>query len=148
MSPSSRSVDAAGLILRLTLAGVLLPHGLQQSVGAFGGYGFSGTMAYYTHGVGLPYILALAVIGVLNLGPVLLVLGWGTRIAAACCGIFLAGAVVTAHWANGFFMNWYGTQHGEGFEYHLLGIGLALALVVLGGGRYALNRMLARHPQA
>lgn len=134
--------DGSSLVLRLTLAGVLLPHGLQQSLGLFGGYGFSGTLGYYTHGVGLPYWLALTVIAVLNLGPLLLLAGLGTRLAALACGLFLAGAMLTAHLPNGFFMNWYGTQHGEGFEYHLLGMGLALALILQGGGRYALDRIL------
>ena len=133
--------DGSSLVLRLTLAGVLLPHGLQQSLGLFGGDGFSGTMGYYTHTVGLSYGVALAVIVVLNLGPVLLVAGLGTRLAALACGLFLAGAMLTAHLPNGFFMNWYGTQHGEGYEYHLLGMGLALALILQGGGRYALDRV-------
>lgn len=142
-SPSgSPLTDGSSLVLRLTLAGVLLPHGLQQSLGLFGGYGFVGTMGFYTHSAGLSYGLALTVIAVLNLGPVLLLAGLGTRLAALACGLFLAGAMLTAHLSNGFFMNWYGTQHGEGYEYHLLGMGLALALILQGGGRFALDRIL------
>ncbi len=33
-------------------------------------------------------------------------------------------------------MNWAGTQKGEGYEYHLLAIGIALALILRGGGKW------------
>jgi putative oxidoreductase len=43
----------------------------------------------------------------------------------------------------GFFMNWAGTQRGEGFEYHLLALGLAIALLIKGGGAFSVDRALA-----
>lgn len=55
----------------------------------------------------------------------------------------MIGAVVTSHLQNGFFMNWFGNQKGEGFEYHLLVIGLSLAVVVVGSGKYSLDKLLA-----
>jgi hypothetical protein len=54
-------------------------------------------------------------------------------------------AVATVHWQHGFFMNWFGNQKGEGFEYHLLAIGIAVALVITGGGRWALDSQLHRY---
>ena len=43
-------------------------------------------------------------------------------------------AIITVHWANGFFMNWYGNQKGEGLEYHLLVLGIAVTLMIVGLG--------------
>ena len=73
----------------------------------------------------------------------LLLAGLGTRaVALGFVGLML-GAIATVHAEHGFFMNWYGAQAGEGFEYHLLMIGAALALVLSGGGRWSLDGRLA-----
>jgi putative oxidoreductase len=50
-----------------------------------------------------------------------------------------------AHVKNGFFMNWFGKQQGEGIEYFLLILGLALALVVSGGGRWSVDRAINKN---
>jgi putative oxidoreductase len=52
-------------------------------------------------------------------------------------------AILTVHAANGFFMNWGGGQPGEGFEYHLLAIGIAIALMIAGGGKFSVDRKLS-----
>jgi len=49
----------------------------------------------------------------------------------------MIGAIVTTNGRHGFFMNWFGTQQGEGIEYHLLVIGMCLALIILGSGKYS-----------
>lgn len=131
----------APLILRLALAAVLFPHGAQKLLGWFGGYGFDGTMGFMTS-LGIPAGLALAAIATEFLAPVALLLGAGTRIAAAAVIGLMIGAVLTVHLPNGFFMNWSGAQAGEGFEYHLLVIGMALALLVSGAGRWSIDRTL------
>jgi putative oxidoreductase len=41
-------------------------------------------------------------------------------------------------------MNWFGQQKGEGYEFHILAAGLALALVVTGGGLLSIDRALSR----
>ncbi len=133
----------SGLFLRLTLAAVMFPHGAQKALGWWGGYGFDGTMNFLTGTVGLPWIVALLVIAIEFLGPVALALGALTRLAALGMAAVMVGAVATVHAANGFFMNWSGAQPGEGFEYHLLVIGIALALLVGGGGRGSFDRSLA-----
>jgi len=51
-------------------------------------------------------------------------------------------AILTVHMSNGFFMNWFGKQAGEGFEYHLLAIGLAVAVMIGGSGAASIDRAL------
>jgi putative oxidoreductase len=129
-------------VLRLTLATVLFPHGAQKAFGWFGGHGFDATMGFLTGSVGLPSFLAFFVIALEAFGPLLLLAGAMTRhVALAVIGLMI-GAIATVHYPYGFFMNWSGGQAGEGFEYHLLVIGIALALVVSGGGAFSLDRRL------
>lgn len=136
--------DLSAPILRLGLAAVLWPHGAQKLLGWFGGYGFDGTMGFFTQTMGLPAPVALFTILAEFFGPILLVLGLGTRaVAAAFVGI-MVGAIATVHAGHGFFMNWSGAQQGEGFEYHILVIAMALALVVRGGGSFSIDRSIAR----
>lgn len=140
------STDPQNRILlaqRLALALVMLPHGAQKLLGAFGGYGFAGTMSFFTDTMHLPAPLALLIILGESFGPVLLALGLGTRLAAFGITSIMLGAIVTTHLANGFFMNWFGQQAGEGIEFHLLALALSLPLLVLGGGAAALDTALA-----
>ena len=134
----------AAMIARLALGGVFIPHGLQMTLGMFGGYGFEGTMGYFTGQAGLPWIVALLVILAESLGALCLVLGFMTRFCAASLGVVMLGAIFMAHTPHGFFMNWFGAQAGEGYEYHLLAIGLALSLVVSGGGKCSIDGMLSK----
>lgn len=132
--------DGGATVLRIALAVVMWPHGAQKLLGWFGGHGFDGTLGFLTGQIGLPTPLAAGIILLEFFGPILLVLGLGTRfVALGFIGLML-GAITTVHAANGFFMNWFGNQAGEGFEYHLLVIGMALALVIKGGGSAALDR--------
>lgn len=132
------------LVSRVVLGLVILPHGLQKLVGAFGGYGFSGTMGYLTGTVGLPAPVAFLVIVGESIGAALLVVGLLSRVGALLIAATMIGAAVTAHLSHGFFMNWFGNQGGEGFEYHLLALGLAVPVVLFGGGRFAVDSALAR----
>lgn len=135
--------DRTTLILRLTLALVFFPHGAQKVLGWFGGYGFSGTMGFFTETMGLPWLLAFLVVMAEFLAPIGLTLGLLTRGAAFGILAVMLGAIATVHGKVGFFMNWYGNQQGEGFEYHLLAIGLALAVLIKGGGAWSLDRRLS-----
>jgi putative oxidoreductase len=118
---------------------VIFPHGAQKLLGWFGGYGFSGTMGYFTDQVGLPWIIAFLVVIIEFFGSLALIVGAATRLAALGIGAVMAGAVLTVHGKVGFFMNWSGNQSGEGFEFHLLAIGIALALILVGGGRASVD---------
>lgn len=131
-------------ILRWTLAVVMFPHGAQKLLGWFGGHGFQGTMGHLTDGAGLPWVVAFLVIVIEFFGPLGLALGLLNRPAAFGIASVMVGAVATTHWPHGFFMNWAGNQAGEGFEYHLLVLGLALALMIEGGGAFSLDRRLSR----
>lgn len=134
--------DAVPLILRLTLAVVIWPHGAQKALGWFGGYGWDATMSWLTTDVGVPPQVALLVIAAEFLGPPALVVGLFGRLAAAGIAGVMIGAVATTHWSNGFFMNWDGTAAGEGFQFHLLVLGLVAALIVSGSGRLSADRFL------
>lgn len=132
----------AALILRLTLAVVIFPHGAQKLLGWFGGFGFPGTMAYFTDAVGLPYLVGLLVILIEFFGPLALVAGLLSRLAAIGIGSVMVGAVLTTHLPHGFFMNWSGGQAGEGFEYHLLALAISAVLVLVGSGALSLDGVL------
>lgn len=130
-------------ILRVTLGLVMLPHGAQKVLGWFGGHGFSGTMHHFTETMGIPYLFALLAVLAESLGALGLIAGVFTRVAAFGIGATIGVAALMGHVKYGFFMNWFGKQAGEGFEYHLLVVGMALALVIAGGGRWSLDRLIA-----
>ncbi|MEN9402532.1 MAG: hypothetical protein RL091_1235 [Verrucomicrobiota bacterium] len=133
----------APTVLRLVLGIMILPHGLQKTLGWFGGYGFNGTMGYLTTQVGAPWIFAFLAILAESVGGLMLIAGFGTRVAALGVGGVMAVAA-TQHWSNGFFMNWFGNQKGEGVEFHLLALGIVVALLMLGGGKMSVDRRLSR----
>jgi putative oxidoreductase len=133
--------SVAGLILRLTLAVVMFPHGAQKVLGWFGGQGLTPTLQSFTS-AGIPPVLAWLVIAAEFLGPLGLIVGLLTRLAALGIAGVMLGAIKMVHWQNGFFMNWSGTQQGEGFEFHLLALGIAIALVIMGGGAASVDRAL------
>ena len=129
---------------RVLLGAVMLPHGAQKLLGWFGGYGLRGTMSYFTGSMHLPSALAFLIIASEAFGSLGLLFGLGTRLAAFGAAATMVGAVLTTHLPVGFFMNWFGNQPGEGFEYHLLALALAVPLVVRGGGAFALDRELSQ----
>ena len=134
--------SVVGLILRITLAVVIFPHGAQKVLGWFGGHGFKGTMKFFTDS-GIPAVLALLAIVAEFFGPFGLAFGLLTRIAAFGIACVMVVAIVTVHWPHGFFMNWSGNQKGEGFEYHLLVLGIAITLIIVGAGAWSLDGTLA-----
>ncbi|MDH3496866.1 MAG: DoxX family protein [Gemmatimonadota bacterium] len=136
--------ESALTIARITLGLVMFPHGAQKLLGWFGGFGFEGTMGFLTQSIGLPWILGLTVILIEFFGSLALILGFAGRLMALGVAAVMVGAIATTHFANGFFMNWSGALPGEGFEFHLLAIGLALAVIVRGSGAWSVDRVLAR----
>jgi putative oxidoreductase len=133
--------DRVLLGMRLVLAGVIFPHGAQHTLGWFGGFGFAASRDFMAKVTGMP-ASAAALACVLELvAPIALALGAGGRLAAAWIFAML-GVAATTHASNGFFMNWLGNQRGEGFEYHLLVLAIAGALVVKGSGAFSVDRRL------
>jgi len=126
-------------IIRIVLGVILFPHGAQKLLGWFGGYGFNGTMDFLTGSVGLPWILALLVILIEFFGAIALIFGFATRIVVVGIISLFTGIVLTSHLQNGFFMNWYGSTKGEGYEFHLLIIGMAVALLISGAGKWSVD---------
>jgi putative oxidoreductase len=136
--------DVVPLVLRLTLAVVIFAHGAQKALGWFGGDGLRGTLDSLRKS-GVPSPVAVLAIMAEFLGPLGLAVGLLTRVAALGIAAVMLGAILTVHGRHGFFMNWYGNQPGEGFEYHVLAIGLAVALVLNGAGVWSLDAMIAGH---
>ncbi len=135
--------EFAMLYLRILLAAVMFPHGAQKTLGWFGGHGFSATMQSFTEQMHIPAVFAFLAITAEFFGSLALALGLVTRLAAFGIGTTIAVAALMVHASNGFFMNWSGQQKGEGFEYHLLVVAIALALMFKGGGRWALDSLIA-----
>lgn len=132
------------LLLRLGLGLVFFPHGAQKTLGWFGGYGYTGTMGFFTGTMHIPAPLAFLAIAAEFGGAIALILGLGTRVAALGILSVMAVAIATVHAQYGFFMNWSGAQAGEGFEYHLLVITIAVVLILLGGGKYSVDGAIAK----
>ena len=133
----------APLVIRVTLGAVMLPHGAQKALGLFGGGGFAATMKGMSQGMGIPAVVVFLIILSEFLGSIGLILGVATRLSAFGTLSIMTGAIFMVHLPNGFFMNWFGNQAGEGFEYHLLAIGMAAALMIAGGGKWSVDRFLA-----
>ncbi len=129
--------------MRLVLGVVFFAHGSQKMLGWFGGYGFHGTMGFFTQKMGIPAPLAFLAICAEFFGGLGLIVGLLSRIAAFGIICNMLVAIVTVHFANGFFMNWFGNQKGEGFEYHLLAIAMGLVILIKGAGAFSLDRLLS-----
>jgi putative oxidoreductase len=128
--------DVALLVLRILLGVVFIPHGMQKILG------FSGTMQMFTTNLHIPWVFAFLAIMAEFLGSWGLITGLFTRVAAFGIAVNMLVAVYMLHWQNGFFMNWFGNQKGEGYEYHILVVAIALALMIKGGGKWSIDRAL------
>jgi len=133
----------APLVIRVALGAVMLPHGAQKALGMFGGGGFTATVQGMSQGMGIPSFLVLLIIASEFLGSMGMILGVATRLCAFGAFSVMSGAIFLVHLPSGFFMNWSGSQAGEGFEFHLLAIGMTLALMITGGGKWSVDRFLA-----
>jgi len=135
--------DFAALVLRLTMAVVIFPHGAQKALAWFGGPGPAKALQGF-QGMGIPRPLGGLDILAEFAGSILLVFGLLGRVAAFGIGVAMLTAIALVHQANGFFMNWTGRQPGEGFEYHLLVIGIAIAIMIRGSGAWSIDRAMSR----
>ena len=138
--------DFATSIVRLVLGIVFFAHGAQKMLGWFGGYGLHGTMGFFTQKMHLPAPLAFLAIAAEFFGGLGLIVGFLTRIAAFGILANMLVAIAVVHHNFGFFMNWTGTQKGEGFEYHLLAIAISVLLMIRGAGPASIDRLLVARP--
>jgi len=137
------TTNASYAIIRVVLGLVILPHGLQKLFGAFDGAGFGPTMQYFTEDVGLPWVLGFLVIIAETLGMIFLIAGILTRLVSASLIVIMLGAAAQ-HYENGFFMNWFGNQPGEGIEFFLLTIGMAFVVTRYGAGKWSADGWLVK----
>jgi len=140
----STSDDYTYTMVRLVLGVVFFAHGAQKMLGWFGGYGFSGTMGFFTQMMHIPAPLAFLAICAEFFGGLGLIVGLLGRVAAFGITMNMLVAIFTVHIHNGFFANWSGQQKGEGVEYHLLAIALALVVMIKGSGALSIDRALSK----
>lgn len=139
---STDATDMASFCLRLTLGLVMFPHGMQKLFGWFGGAGLENTIGHYITNYGVLPMITLLVILAEALGSIALIIGLWSRLVAAGIGLIMVGAIFSVHFQHGFFMNWTGQQAGEGFEFHLLVIGICTALLIRGSGKWSVDSYL------
>lgn len=131
-------------LIRVALGVVMFPHAAQKLLGWFGGGGIHGTMDAFTNQLGIPAVFAaLAIVAEVG-GSLGLITGFLGRVAALGILINMSVAVALIHGKVGFFINWSGQQKGEGFEYHILAIAMALLIIWKGSGAYSVDRTLTR----
>ena len=136
--------DWGMFVVRVALAAVMFPHGMQKLLGWFGGPGLGNTVRFFSSGLGIHPAATTLVVLAESLGAVALALGLLGRFQALGIAAAMAGAVYYVHAGNGFFMNWSGAQAGEGYEFHVLAIAMALAVMVRGSGALSLDRLIQR----
>jgi putative oxidoreductase len=134
----------AQLVARLALGIAIFPHGAQKLVGIWGGHGPADVIANFEKWFGIPSWLTVLVIAAEFFGGLMLIFGLFSRFAAFGIACVMVGAIAMLHGRVGFFMNWYGTQRGEGFEYHILAIGLAIGIMIGGSGAWSIDRLLSK----
>jgi putative oxidoreductase len=119
------------LILRLSLAAIFIFHG-SQKVSPDNGWG-----ATWAKGMeDTPNsAMQMAVAWGELLGGIALAVGLLTRLAALGIGLIMAGAILTVTGKNGF-----DALH-HGYEYNFLILAVCLALILLGGGTLAVDRV-------
>jgi putative oxidoreductase len=136
------SNDEVLTLMRLVLGIVFFLHGAQKVLGWFGGFGFSGTMHAFTGMMHIPAPFAFLAIMAEFLGGIGLIVGLLARVAAFGIAMNMIVAVAMVHFANGPFMNWYGNQKGEGYEYHLLAIVIAVTIMIRGAGAFSVDHAI------
>jgi putative oxidoreductase len=129
-------------VLRVFLGCIIWAHGAQKLLGWFQGFGFEGTMYYFTEMRGLPAIIGFLVIVTEFFGSIFLIAGVLTRVWSAAMVVLMASIIISTHWQYGFFMNWTGSAKGEGFEFFLLAMGMAASLTITGAGRFSIDAAL------
>lgn len=118
------------LILRLTLGTLILLHGIAKLMGGVGG--LSGMVS----AAGLPAFIAYGVYVGEVIAPILVLLGWYSRIGAALIAINMLFAIGLAHTAEIFTL---GKTGGWALELQGMFLFTAIALAIIGPGRYSLN---------
>jgi putative oxidoreductase len=132
------------LIARVALGLVILPHGMQKALGMFGGFGFGPTIDYFSQ-IGIASFIGTLVVLAEFVGSIGLIMGFATRFMAFSITLTMAGAVLLGgHLQHGFFMNWFGNQAGEGYEFFIAVIALGLISMISGAGKFAIDNLITK----
>ena len=135
----------APLMVRIPLGLIFMAHGSQKLLGLFGGQGLSGTFKTFEVKLGIPPIFTLLAIIAEFGGGFGVLTGFLTRLSATGIAAVMMVAIYKVHWINGFFLNMACTAgRGHGIEYDLALLGMALYLVIAGGGTWCLDRLIFR----
>jgi putative oxidoreductase len=128
-------MELASLILRLGLGVMFMAHGLQKTFGLFGGPGMDG-FSKMLAGLGFSPATFWAYLAayVELLGGLALITGLSTRISSLLLLILIVVATAKVHLAKGFFLS------NGGFEYNLIIACVCLALMIMGTGKYGINK--------
>jgi putative oxidoreductase len=126
-------------LLRITLGGILIPHGMQKLFGAFGGMGLTANAQLFDRLGYHPGMFWGTLVGLTELiGGILLVIGLFTRAAALAVTIFMLNAVYFTSKTGGFFWT------NRGSEFSLLILAVAVFLLIRGGGAWSVDQKLGR----
>jgi putative oxidoreductase len=127
------------LPVRLALGAVMIAHGSQKVLGSFNGSGFKAFISGNTpFGFMRPAWLWLAAAALSELvGGLLVTLGFLTRVGAFFIACTMLTAVIGVHWPSGFFAG------NRGYEYPLALLGIAVALLISGGGQASVDKGLS-----
>lgn len=135
--------NPATFFIRLALGAVMFAHGAQKALGWYGGAGFEKTIQIFSEKMHFPPLLTILLIIIEFFGSLGLIAGFLTRLSALGIGTSIGICAYINHLQNGFFMNWFGQQKGEGFEFHILVLGMAIALIIKGGGFLSIDNALS-----
>ena len=128
-------MDIASLILRLSLGVMFAAHGIQKAFGIFGGPGIEGFSEMLSKLGFAPALFWAYLAGYVELiGGIFLILGIYVRSTALALLIFITVAAVKVHIAKGFFLS------AGGFEYTFIIFSVCLALIIMGGGKFATTK--------
>ena len=132
MNLTSLNDDTGKLVLRLTVAGLMLFHGVAKVLHP-GSLDFIGGML---GGYGLPSILAYGVYVGEVVAPLMVIVGYRARVGALLMAVNMLFAIVLAHSGDLFSMSEHGGWSVELQMFYLL---TAIAVMFLGSGRHAVK---------
>ncbi len=131
------SQDPTLALMRLFLAIIFFAHGSQKALGWFHGYGFQGTMHFFTAMLHIPPFFAVLAILAEFVGSILLFFGLFARIAAFGILVNMFVAIFKVHLPHGFF-------NPMGYEFPLALIALAFLILIKGAGGFSIDGAIAK----
>jgi putative oxidoreductase len=138
------SSDKSLALMRLVLGIIFYGNGAQKMLGWYGGYGWHGTMQMFTTHLHIPAFFAACAILAEFFGGIFLLAGFFSRFAALAIAIDMMVAILKVHFHNGLL----GGPGGEGFQFPLALLALAILIITRGGGAMSIDRAIAKDSDA